>query len=230
MRASYVGKISSSEGGIELLTGDCLHHLLNVARVQEGQALKLLDGQGKTALGVIRSISKKSVEVHIEEIKKFEREPEAISVAFAQPKKDALESCLRSSVETGAKEIFLLQSKRSQSYRPNLQRYQKILETALEQSNNPFMPKLNISSIQELKFDDYNYCALASLRANKRAHKVQGNGLLVIGPEGGFTEEEENLIFSHQNALALHFKGPILRTQTAIPFFMGFLRHSNVEA
>ncbi len=167
MRASFVGGIKKGVGETEILRGDCLHHLLNVARVKKGQGLKLLDGKGKSAFGVIESISKKSVEVKIERVETFERSANSISVAFARPKKDALEFCLRASVETGAEKIYVLHSERSQTYPSKPERYQKILETALEQSNNPFMPELVSCSLSELNIDDYDYCALASLQSSR---------------------------------------------------------------
>lgn len=230
MRASYVESIKAHEGEIEVIEGPGLHHLLNVARVKQGQLLKLLDGKGKTALGAIKHISKKRLELEVTKIERFSDGEDGISVGFARPKKDSLEFCLRACVETGAKRIFVLESERAQNYKDNLQRYQKILETALEQSNNPFMPSLSVSSLNSLDIDSYDYCALASLRAKGKAQDRKGKGLLLVGPEGGFTDEEESSIFSHKNAFAVRFKGPILRTQTAIPFFIGILSQGSVEA
>ena len=53
--------------------------------------------------------------------------------------------------------------------------------------------------------------------------QTSDNTVLVIGPEGGFTQDEEEWILSNKGAYSICFDGPILRTQTAIPFLCGFL-------
>ncbi|MCO4755813.1 MAG: RsmE family RNA methyltransferase, partial [Bacteriovoracaceae bacterium] len=108
MRAIYLESEKLDQSTV-MLEGEKLHHLLNVVRIKKGQDILLLNGLGSKAFGKIESISKKNVQIVIEKLEQS-KHPGNISVAFALPKKDALETALRSCVESGARNIYILNS------------------------------------------------------------------------------------------------------------------------
>lgn len=195
-----------------------LHHLLNVVRIRRGQNLMLLDGKGLKVNTSVEFVSRD--QVHLKRNgTQFVENRSFLSVAFAQPKKEAFETCLRSCVEVGAGEIIILKSERSQNYPLKEARIHSILENALEQSNCPYFPEWNNISLEEVNFDKYSNVALSTLKASEETREIRGNCLLLIGPEGGFTSEEERYVSNYNQAFPLSFNGPILRTPTAISFF-----------
>lgn len=225
MRAALLEGEKFTAGSELKITGEKLHHFANVIRFKKGEALLLLDGNGSKAEGQITEIGKREMLVNVEKVS-CESKRSGLSVAFALPKKDALEFCLRACAEIGAEKIYILESERAQRYPLKDERVAKILASGVEQSNNPFLPIVERSRLDSLPYDDFALVALASL-AEKGASNIEGSCLLVIGPEGGFTAGEESLVLAKDNAFALNFEGPILRTQTAIPFFGGMLASKN---
>lgn len=222
MRAALLEEAVFKSGETVVVDGAKLHHLLNVARVKINQEILLLDGKGAVASAVVKKIEKRKMELEVETTQQSDLESN-FDIAFGMPKKEAFEFCLRACVETGASRIFVVKSERSQSYPLKEDRVKNILVAGVEQSNNPFLPDLAVLGMDELPYDKYDYIALASLQEKRDIEVLPGKGLLLIGPEGGFTDQEERLILSKKTAFPLHFPGPILRTQTAIPFFSGAL-------
>lgn len=221
MRAIFLEGESFTLGGF-LIKGEKTHHLLNVVRLKLGQNLLLLNGSGIKAYGTVEKITKKLIEVNITKIEKVEVR-EALSIAFALPKKDALEISLRSCVEVGAKEIIILSTKRSQTYPVKQDRIDKIMAAAMEQSNNPFLPMVKFMSLDELDLCCYKQAVLATLKSRETSlRKSVDKTLLIIGPEGGLSDEEEEKLLE-KGACPLKVDIPILRTQTAIPFLSGHL-------
>lgn len=229
MRAVLLENAVLSQGDIIDVSGEKLHHLLNVARIRPGQSLMILDGKGSSAVSEVVEIGRKRLRARVETV---EASPsgEKLDVAFALPKKDALEVCLRSCAETGVRRIYIIHSDRSQHYSLKPQRIHKILAAGAEQSNNPFLPVWKELELKEVPWSRYERIALASLQ--NRAKGEFGSGgenlstLLAVGPEGGFTEEEESFILNFKAASPLRYAGPILRAQTAISFFAGALAAS----
>lgn len=222
MRAVYLPDSFFKANEQFAITGEKTHHLLNVVRIKKDSSLLLLNGKGASAKSKVLSISKKEIVVDVDAVEE-QAEESTLSIAFAQPKKDALELCLKNCVEVGAKEIYILGSERSQVYPLKEERVLKILANAIEQSNNPFMPELKIIDFKDLDLSNFETVALASLAQEGTQIIKEHNKLLVIGPEGGFTEDEEELLLKNRNVLCVNFKGPILRAPTAISFFAGRL-------
>jgi 16S rRNA (uracil1498-N3)-methyltransferase len=104
-------------------------------------------------------------------------------------------------------------------------RYQKILISALEQSNNPYLPEIHLlSSLKEIPFSQYENLYTFSPQENKYSAKQFSieKSLILIGPEGGFSTEEEGYLVE-KNSLLIKLPLPILRAKTATILAVGFL-------
>ena len=156
-----------------------------------------------------------------------------LSLAIAMPKKDAFEDILKLAVELGVREIFPLTSAYSQYEYEASERVQRILESALVQSNNPFFPEIHpqqalsdflISHTETIAF--FNSREPASPKGQETAVKKT----ILIGPEGGFSTEEVNLISKYPKNLEIHLATPILRAPTAVASSIGYLLSSSITA
>ena len=224
MRAIYHPFDQHKKGDQVQITGDAAHHL-NVVRVKQNEIILLLNGNGSKITGVVESVSKNNVTINISESENFLCEHE-LSLAIAMPKKDAFEDILKISVELGIKEIFPLVSEFSQyEYSPS-ERVQRVLESALIQSNNPFFPFIHPQqSIKQFLAGHQNTIVFFNSKKNDShlSENAAEQKTILIGPEGGFSQEEIDQIMNFPKVLEIHLATPIMRAPTAVAASVGYL-------
>lgn len=224
MRAIYLEDIDEEKFELK---GDKCHHFLNVIRLKQGEELLLLDGKGNSKKVVAEKIEKKKITFSsLSNI--IYKAPSSFQVAIGIPKKEALDLCLKQAVEIGATKIYLIQTQYSQKLIHNEERMQRILISALEQSNNHWLPQLEIISSLEnlLNFHKGPILYFSSRPHNKnQTSALTEETLLLIGPEGGLSQMEEDFLEA-RNIPSIHFLSAIMRTPTALSFGAGFLRGS----
>jgi len=225
MRALFYPFLKTKKGDSLIIEGDCAHHL-NVVRVRQGDELLLLNGKGIRLKTKIQSLDKKQVVVHVLEEHEVSR-PIHITLAIATPKKDAFEDILKISVELGVDVIQPLSSQFSQFNYVESERTGRLLESALIQSNNPFFPQINEqislkTYLQNISSPLYFFNSQPG-NGPKDQRSVPDNFHLLIGPEGGFSPEEVELINGYGGTLQVHLPTPILRAPTAVSASIGYL-------
>jgi len=142
------------------------------------------------------------------------------------------ELALQKSVELGVKEIYPYISSRvikrvsKQEFNSKKSRYEKIISAASEQSNRTIVPVLHdLQNIEELNLIESKYKLIAfeneaikgemiPVMTFKPSEKV----ICLIGPEGGFSQQEVNLFIS-TGFQAVSLGKRILRAETAV-FYM----------
>jgi 16S rRNA (uracil1498-N3)-methyltransferase len=227
MRALYF-KGASLDSNDFIVNEEKFHHLKNVVRVKEGDEILLLDGVGNKKMTQVSKINKKDLMLtSVSPVENCESSHKN-TIAFGLVKKDALEISLRTCVELAFRNIIILNTEFSQNYKVKEERLEKILESALEQSNCPFYPSVEFKNIKDLEFSKFDQIVLASMNNDKHKKKLNlSNNLILIGPEGGFSKAEVNLIEKQDNCAQLHIGGAILRTPTAIAAIAGHILASN---
>lgn len=225
MRAIFHSFENVDKGETLVVTGDSAHHL-NVVRVRANESVLLLNGKGVRLTGVVKTIQKNQVEIEISN-KEVLAPTHHLSLAIANPKKDAFEDILKAAVELGVKEIYPLSSEFSQyDYAPS-ERVDRIVESALIQSNNSFWPIVHSqTSLQDFLSNHKNTLVFFNSRANtssKNSDILTLEKTILIGPEGGFSASEVEMISSHAKAFEIHLPTPILRAPTAVAASIGYL-------
>lgn len=199
-------------------------HFIKVLRGKIGEEIFVTDGNGNLAKGKVSQINSKSVEVEIFEIRKnFEQKPYKLHIAIAPTKNmERTEFFLEKSTEIGIDEITFLKTFHSERKNINIERCQKIVQSAAKQSLKAYLPKIN----DLVKFPDFiqqNHSEnklIAHCDSNfertgfQKLIQPKKDYLILIGPEGDFSKEEIEL--AKQN----HFTGislgnQRLRTETA---------------
>jgi len=230
MRAVFDKSISENIqiGEVFELKGDSVHHLINVVRIKSGEQVMVLNGNGLEVVTQIESSFKKSAFLKVCEIRKKEKNG-WMDLALCLPKKDAYESILKSCVEIGISNIIQIRSEYSQKVFLSQERIDKIIETALIQSNNPYFPEIGKTiEFKDLikKAQSYDQIFVFSTKTNQVADTVLQVGkknLMLIGPEGGFSKNEEEEIYSFANVNLLKLDLPIMRSTTAVNVALGYL-------
>lgn len=210
------------------LAGDSLHHLVHVVRIELDETLLLQNGHGLFVETKVNGINKK--ELSLSYLKHYEKERSfEYDLILAMPKKDALDLCFKEATELGIRNIILVKSEYSQGRVPDDDRLEKLLVSALEQSNAPYLPVVSVSNWQEIRWESYRDVTLLdsqSPSSEDYEEKELSPRALVIGPEGGFSQGEIEFLHSIKNLKVVNLPTPILRTPTAVATGVGILLQS----
>lgn len=215
----FVDKISEEVA----LSGEEFRHAKNVLRLTEGSEILLLDGSGKEYPAIVARVEKSQMIVHVAGERDSDREPLAdVYLLVGALKGDKTELVVQKAVELGARKIGVFSSRYCAAYmnENKLERLNRVSREAAKQCLRAAPPEV-------VYFDSFGE-AIAS--AEGYEHKLfaceflpSGEGeipqggrsyALVVGSEGGFTEEE------YAAAQAAGFAGVslgkrILRAETA---------------
>lgn len=197
-------------------------HIVKVLRKTEGQQIHITDGKGNLYISEIILASEKKCTVKIIEIINHPAHPFYIHLVVAPTKmNDRYEWFLEKAAEIGVDEITPIICDNSERKIIKTERFDKILQSAMKQSNQFYLPKLNAplsfkQFMEKPKSGDLYiaHCEERQKTLLKDAVNKEGTYTLLIGPEGDFSTKEIDI------ALQKGFK-PVslghtrLRTETA---------------
>lgn len=217
-----------------VLPADIAHHIGTVLRGQPGYRLVLLDGEGYEYEAEVVTLEKKSGTVRVIEKRPATTElPIEVTLAYALPKGDKVELVAQKATELGVHQLLLFESKRSvakwdaKKAPKKVERLQKIMQEAAEQSYRAIVPTCSYISSRELsrQLETYDAVVVAYEEEAKQGEKAAfatvlqtlrpgAKILLIVGPEGGF-DEGEVIEWTERGAQACAFGPRILRSETA---------------
>ena len=213
--------------GLELeLDAITSHYLQNVLRLREGARLTLFNGQGGEYPAVIKSCHKRSAVVQLGDGVDNDREsPLRIHLGIGLSRGERMDIVVQKATELGVTEISPLFTERCE-VKLNDQRmikrrdhWQKIITSACEQSGRNCIPRINAP----VKLEPFLANADASIKllmhpADEPGTALPGSGvssvLVLVGPEGGFSDQEVSLCADH-GFITFCLGQRILRTETA---------------
>lgn len=218
MNLFYIPEISPGSKEITLSEEES-KHACRVLRLKTGDHITLLDGRGGTFLAEITEDHPKHCSVSIISYHFEENDSREIHIAIAPTKNnERIEWFLEKTTELGITEITLLLCGNAERKQIKEDRMEKILVSAMKQSQRKYLPKLN-SLIPFREFiQKYPKGALAHCYNDEKlsldsVFRPQ-NYPVMIGPEGDFTREEIEL--AHQSGYDFVTLGKNrLRTETA---------------
>ncbi len=197
-------------------------HIIKVLRKKDGDILFVTNGLGylfKTEI-TLASDSKCTVQMVSFEIKA----PSSFKLHLAvAPTKmnDRYEWFLEKATEIGIQEITPIICDRSERKVINNDRFEKIILSAMKQSNELYLPKLNpaISFKEFLKQQNEGlqliaHCEETDKKTLKSVVQPNQNVTVLIGPEGDFSEKEIALALE-QKYIPVSLGNTRLRTETA---------------
>jgi len=208
------------------ITGDRAHHLIKVIRINENEKLLLMNGEGIIFEAQVQLINKRDLVVKILNFIHFPKK-QIVDLVLAIPSKEAMEDSLRQSVELGISHIQPITTQYSEKNFEFTERHQRIFESALIQSNNPYFP--NVGKTQTFKEFCHTldpkktYLYFCSRKQDLSFSLNKEVATVIIGPEGGFSVEEEEILQTYSNVKFIHLPSYILRTPTAISCACGFV-------
>lgn len=199
-------------------------HCIKVLRMKEGDAIYLVDGKGGFYHTQIVDTHPKKCVVEVLDLQlNYGARPYRLHMAISPLKfADRFEWFLEKATEIGIDEITPIITKRSEKKELKLDRANKIIESAMKQSVKAYHPIINeaISFSDFLKNDFSNtinmiaHCLEDEKKSIFEMKSQVANYLILIGPEGDFTEEEIQLAKSKKFE-AVTLGKERLRTETA---------------
>lgn len=207
------------------LSEDESKHALRVLRLKIGDTIQLIDGRGGLYIASIISDHVKKCTVEVTTVQQeFGKRNNYLHIAIAPTKSiDRIEWFAEKATEIGIDEISLLDCERSERGIVKTERINKVLVSAIKQSINAYLPKLN--SVQKFEqfikqnFEGEKYIAHCNatevpLIHLKNKYSAGKNALILIGPEGDFSLQEVAL--AKQNGfIEISLGASRLRTETA---------------
>ena len=197
-------------------------HIIKVLRKKDTDILYVTNGLGFLFKTEITLASDNKCTVQIISFEKEASPKFQLHLAVAPTKmNDRFEWFLEKATEIGIHEITPVICDRSERKVVNAERFEKILLTAMKQSNVLKLPKLN-KSITFKEFVKHKkeglhliaHCEETDKKSLKSILKPNTNITLLIGPEGDFSEKEIASAIEN-NFIPVSLGNTRLRTETA---------------
>ena len=193
MQLFYCPDISSTP----ILPIDEARHCIKVLRKKTGDTIDIIDGKGNLYKAEITNDNFKKCEIIITNtVTNFDKRKRFLHIAISPTKNiDRIEWFVEKAVEIGIDEISFILTNNSERRNLKLDRIEKKAISAMKQSIKATLPIINkLISFEEFIRNCKNkqrfIAHLENDPKNLTTFKLDSNICLLIGPEGGFIEEE----------------------------------------
>lgn len=221
------------------------HHLSRVARIKPEEKVWLFDEQGTSYLARVEEIRKNATRLSI--LEKLDKVKPKVNITLAQAliKSKKMDIIIQKSTELGITNIIPVITTRvivkvEEKIQKKIERWNKIALEAVKQSQISFLPSI-LSPIPLKKLIEERHEEKKLLLSENRGKYLRdilirnssselhieeppSSVLILVGPEGGWTEEEEKYILKHGYE-AVSLGRQILRAETAALCSLALISH-----
>lgn len=250
MQRYFINENKWLDDDMVTITDEDAKHIALVMRMKEGNEIICVHPNGQAAICLIMSIEKNCVTAKVKQMLEGHSElPIQVTIVQGLPKGSKIDFILQKGTELGASTFQFFPAERSvakwdeKKAKQKIVRFEKIVKEAAEQSHRNIIPTINkvtslATVLKSCEAADYILFAdeelakktdAPSLQAILQAIDVGTKIYIVIGPEGGLTDNERTLLMNHgANAVRL---GPrILRTETAALYALSVISYEFEES
>lgn len=221
------------------LPQDKAHYLRHVLRLQSGQPIVLFNGEALLDFEAQIYISGKQVCAHITQQTEKHNDPDIrIDLLQAAGKNEAMDFIVQKATELGISSVTFFNSERTQTHLQaaradkKLRHWQAVSASACEQSDRNRLPTISLlpslNACLELHPSEANRIVMAfngeSLAQVATKLDSELSFQLLVGPEGGLTEQEIGLAHEH-GFIGARFGPRVLRMETAALAGIALLQH-----
>lgn len=203
-----------------ILTGAEYYHAVKVTRHKIGYKIIVCNNTNKDYYCTITDISKSELTAKIDDVLINESEPDYNLSLYIGNNKD-LDTVVQKAVECGVKNIIPFTSQHCNIDTINYDRLNKIILESSKQCGRSVLANLKpLTTFEESIKEAKNGCIVAFYE-HERKNKLKSDSLIgkdiniFIGCEGGFSEDEINLLKSN-NVMPYTLGNRILRVSTAV--------------
>ena len=224
IRLYFPGKISLKSP--VKLENKQVHYLINVMRKKIDDSILVFNSVNGEFLAKISEINKNTIIIDI--IKKIRdvKIENDIWLLFAPVKKSPTEYIVQKATELGVSKIIPVITERTITKNLNLKRMQDIAIESSEQCERITIPE--VCPVKKLKdlipnwdndriifFCDETIRNNDVVKIDFQNLSTKSFGAILVGPEGGFSEQEKNQLMNEENVLRVTLGKRILRSDTA---------------
>lgn len=209
-----------SEGMALVLDGPQANYLANVMRLKPGDPARLFDDRTGEWLGEVTDAGKRSIALRLTtKLREREAVPD-LWLLFAPIKKGPIDWLVEKATELGAARLQPVITHRTIVERTNVERLRAHMIEAAEQCDRTALPELAepLKLAALLKgWDNARMLIFADEGGGAPLAQIAKPGptAILIGPEGGFTPQERELIRATPGAVGVSLGPRILRAETA---------------
>ena len=210
-------------GGVLTLPDDVAHHWGKVLRARVGDNAVLFNGRGGEYAATLTHIDKKSAQVTIDDHNPSNKDaPFKLTLGQVMSRGERMDYAIQKAIEMGVHQIQLLTSEHCQEHlkyerdKKKLTHWQAVAIAACEQCGLNIVPQ-NLPPIDVRDWVAECTSALKLIMAVSNGNYLPTNLpqdiALLVGPEGGLSQDEINLAISH-GFHAWTIGERVLRTET----------------
>lgn len=200
------------------------HYVTNVMKLKQGQSLKCFDNQsGEYDCEIVELNKKHTVLQVIRQGKEYQQVPD-IWLLFAPVKKDNTDFIVQKATELGVRRIVPILTRYTITERIKKERFEANVIEASEQCRRTDIPEVEEAVKFEALMQNWDknrtlYYMDETLNGKPVAEvfaKAPAPCAVLVGPEGGFSEDELKLLRSSSFAKGVCLGKRILRAETAV--------------
>ena len=219
----FVPDLPTQVGASYSFNSEDANHAIKVLRIEVDEIFRVSDGNGGWANVQVTEVTKRSLETTVLEVGRQEPLEIKFTVVQALPKSDRAKEAVELLTEAGADVIVPWLANRSISRTEVISKFATTAREASKQSRRLFIPQLHETVkekgvVELIKSTDlalvFHESAQVKLSEIITPQTKAKNVLIVIGPEGGITEEEL-ATFAAAGAQVAGLGRPILRSAHA---------------
>ncbi|MGJ8637919.1 MAG: RsmE family RNA methyltransferase [Opitutaceae bacterium] len=213
------------------------HHLVRVFRARVGEAIEILDGNGRRYLGEIEIADAKAVKVALSEVVEVQPPKTRVTLIQSIPKGKTMDLILRMATEIGASTIqpvFTHQGDvqiKGERLLSKMDKWKMTMIEACKQCGLPHLPQLEkpqmlTDFLAATEYEESKLRIVASLEHGSRPLLEVLQSLrdvdsveIAVGPEGDFTTEEYSAL-SANGFQPVRLGANVLRSETAAAYIM----------
>ena len=219
----FVPDLPTQVGASYSFNSEDANHAIKVLRIEVGEIFRVSDGNGGWANVQVTEVTKRSLETTVLDVGRQEPLEIKFTVVQALPKSDRAKEAVELLTEAGADVIVPWLANRSISRTEVISKFATTAREASKQSRRLFIPQLHETVkekgvIELIKAADlalvFHESAQVKLSEIITPQTKAKNVVVVIGPEGGITDEEL-AAFAAAGAHVAGLGRPILRSAHA---------------
>lgn len=198
------------------------HYLTGVLRMAAGDAVLVFNGRDGEWLAYLATVSKKQVTIRCERLVSAVKPPPDVDFLFAPLKHARLDYVVQKATELGVRRLRPVMTARTVAERVNLERMRANAVEAAEQCNLVFVPEVLEPVKLSAALGAWDgralvYCDETAAISNPLAalRVLRTPAAVLIGPEGGFTDEERGILKSLAFVTPIGLGPRIMRADTA---------------